>query len=211
MKNQDALNFYSKFLEESLRPGIEKLSSKNDLSAFDAELILKYTTPDTKILDLGSGSGVPLKKIYKHVSHITAVESFKKLTDFIIRTPKIEIQNENISTYEPVMEYDMLTFFGIMQYFNEQESLFIYRKYIDALKDGGRIIVKNQFGIQQDVIISAYSPELKRDYFSEYRHVDKEVRNLKKVGFHDIDVIDIYPAECNRWPNTHFYAITGIK
>ena len=211
MNNQCALNCYSKLLQESLHPGMEKFFCKNDLSTFDADLILKYTTPDTKILDLGSGSGVILKKIYKHVSHITAVESFKKLTDFIIRSPKIDIQNENIAIYEPAMEYDIITFFGIMQYFNESESLNIYKKYRDALKENGRIIVKNQFGVQEDVVVSGYSQELKKDYFSEYRHVDKEVRNLKLVGFQNIDVIDIYPQECNRWTNTHFYAITGIK
>ena len=98
-----------------------------------------------------------------------------------------------------------------MQYFNESESLNIYKKYRDALKENGRIIVKNQFGVQEDVVVSGYSQELKKDYFSEYRHVDKEVRNLKLVGFQNIDVIDIYPQECNRWTNTHFYAITGIK
>ena len=101
--------------------------------------------------------------------------------------------------------------FGISQYFNKKEITNIYKKYRNYLKNNGKIIIKNQFGIDQDVIISGYSENLKTDYFSEYRHLEKEMDILNNVGFKNIKVIDIYPSKYNRWKNTHFYAIVAEK
>jgi hypothetical protein len=99
--------------------------------------------------------------------------------------------------------------FGVAQYFNEDEILGIYKKYYSNLKENGKMLIKNQFGVNEDVLVSGYSEELKTDYYSQYRHIDKEVDILKKVGFKNVEVIDIYPPECNRWENTHFYAIVA--
>jgi len=49
--------------------------------------------------------------------------------------------------------------------------------------------------------------ELKTNYYSEYRHIKKEMKMLQEAGFNSIDIIDIYSPEFNRWDNTHFYAL----
>ncbi len=59
--------------------------------------------------------------------------------------------------------------------------------------------------------MSGYSKEQKADYFSQYRHIDKEVKILKDIGFKNIETFDVYPKQANRWNNTHFYAIVGEK
>ena len=163
------------------------------------------------ILDLASGSGLIVNKIFQHVKSITAVELFPEFSKFITNNKKIKIVNENISTYQTDKQYDLITMFGISQYFNKKEITNIYKKYRNYLKNNGKIIIKNQFGIDQDVIISGYSENLKTDYFSEYRHLKKETKILSKVGFKNIKVVDIYPPEHNRWKNTHFYAIVAKK
>jgi hypothetical protein len=94
-----------------------------------------------------------------------------------------------------------------MNYFDSDEASYLYKKIINYLNENGTLIVKNQMGINEDVIINGYSEELKTNYYSEYRHIKKEMKMLQEAGFNSIDIIDIYPPEFNRWDNTHLYAL----
>lgn len=209
---EKALNYFSKMAEgQNVTPTSVKNISTNDFTNYDAEFILRYVNLQTHLLDLASGTGLTLNKIYHKVGKITAVEPFVSFTKFIQKSPNIEIINKTLSDFIPEKQYDLLTFFGIMQFFTENEALRLYKKYFQALKQEGRIIVKNQFGIKEDVIVSGYSDELKTEYYSHYRHLDKEIYLLNNTGYKNIEVFDIYPPECNRWENTHFYAIVAEK
>jgi cyclopropane fatty-acyl-phospholipid synthase-like methyltransferase len=172
---------------------------------------MKYANENSEILDLGSGTGLTLNKYYEKVKHIDAVERFDGFSKFIAKTPKITVHNQNITTFETNKQYDIITMFGILHYFNEKEAKEIYEKHKNNLRGGGRLIIKQQFGIKEEITVSGYSEELKENYFSQYRHIDKEVKILKTIGYKNIEVFDIYPPECNRWDNTHFYAIVAEK
>ena len=212
MKNKDALAFYQNMSNsKSLNQNSVKLAKNSDFSKIDAVFIMKYANSHSDILDLGSGTGLIVNRIYKKINHIVAVESFKKFTQFIKNTKKIKIINKNIINYKSKYKFDLITLFAIVQYFNEKEIIKIYSKYIKKLKLNGKLIIKGQFGIKEDVIISGYSDELKTNYYSEYRYIKKETSILKKIGFINIKVFDIYPPKYNRWNNTHFFAIVGEK
>jgi SAM-dependent methyltransferase len=212
MKNEEALVFFQNMSEECQDPKSVKLANSSDFSRMDADFVLQYVDRNSIILDLGSGTGLIINKIYDKVGHITAVEPFAPFTKFYVQSSVIEVVNKTFDEYEPDRaDYDFITLFGVMHYFNEEESVEIYKKFYPALKTGGKIIIKNQFGIHEDVVVEGYSEEQKCNYYAEYRFIGKEVRNLLSVGYKNIDVVDIYPPECNRWENTHFYAIVGEK
>ena len=196
----------------SYDPKSVKLNPGNDFTQMDAHFILKYADENSILLDLGSGTGLTVNKIYDKVKHITAVEPFPSFTQFIVTSDNISIVNKTLDEFQiDRIDYDLITMFGIMHYFNEAESISLYEKYYYALKKGGHIIVKNQFGVKEDVVVEGYSEELKTYYYSSYRYINKEVRILQKVGYKNLKIEDIYPPECNRWENTHFYAIVGEK
>lgn len=94
-----------------------------------------------------------------------------------------------------------------MHYFNRDEAARIYVKYHSLLRDRGKFIIKNQFGVNEDVTVQGYSEELKQNYFAQYRSIETETTILKQAGFSHFEVVDIYPPEFNRWQNTHFYAL----
>ena len=211
--NKKALDFYKKLnnnnpTEQSVKI-IRKDNKNSDFSNLDADFILKYSNKDTSILDIGSGTGLIINKIYDKVKSIVAVELFENLSKYIVKSNNVTIINENIFNFNTDEKFDLVTIFGVMNYTDEEESLIIYEKYKEYIKDNGQIIIKNQFGVNDDVNVDGFSDELGKYYYSQYRHIDKEVNNLKKLGFKNIKVIDIYPKECNRWDNTHFYAITA--
>lgn len=211
MKNKESLIYFNHLAKNNPTKKSVKVAPKNDHTELDSKFILQYCNKKTTILDLASGSGLIINKIFQQVKSITAIELFPEFSKFITNNKKIKIVNEDISTYQADKQYDLITMFGISQYFNKKEITNIYKKYCSYLKSNGKLIIKNQFGVNQDVVVSGYSENLKTDYFSEYRHLEKEINILNNAGLKNIKVIDIYPLKYNRWKNTHFYAIIAEK
>ncbi|MCQ2269712.1 MAG: class I SAM-dependent methyltransferase [Bacteroidales bacterium] len=211
MKNEEALDFFNNMAATTNDSKSVKLAHVSDFTQLDADFILARVTDDSDILDLGSGTGLIINKIYDKVHHITAVEPFSQFTRFIVSSKNVQIINETFENLKLDRQYDAITIFGTMHYFNEEEAIGIYKKCFPALRNGGCLIVKNQFGVTKDVTVSGYSEEQKSNYFAQYRFVEKEVDILQKIGFRLQEVADIYPPEANRWDNTHFYAIVVKK
>lgn len=211
MENKSALLFFENMAKNNPDEKSVKISKNgiSDFSQLDADFIMKYASKSTRILDLASGSGLIINKIHDKVNHITAVEAFKEFSQFIKKVSNIEIINKDIRFFDTKANFDLINFFGIVQYFNESEVIEIYKKYKNYLSKSGKIIIKNQFGVKEDVIVEGFSYELQTNYYSNYRYINKEVNILKDIGYKNIKVIDIYPPECNRWDNTHFYAIVA--
>ncbi|HEC1751902.1 TPA: class I SAM-dependent methyltransferase [Campylobacter lari] len=207
--NQNALEFYTHIANTKDSPQSVKLTNNTDYTDIDANFILKYSSKSSKILDLGSGTGLIVNKLYDKISHIDCVEFYKEFSKFIVQSPNINIYNQLLQDFCIEKKYDLITIFGVMQYFNEQEAIKLYKKYFSYLKKDGKMIIKNQFGLKEDVIVDGYSVEQNTNYYSEYRHIYKEINILKEIGFKDVEYYDIYPPECNRWENTHFYAIVA--
>jgi cyclopropane fatty-acyl-phospholipid synthase-like methyltransferase len=183
-----------------------------DFSQYDIELVKKFSGKEKKLLDLGSGTGLLINHLHEDFEQIVAVEKYKAFSKFIEKKENIEVINEDLLDVEAKkLFYDMVSLFGVMNYFNTKEAKIIYAKAYGWLKTGGMIVVKNQFGLNDDVVVSGYSQELETDYFSNYRQVDKEIELLKEIGFVNIEKIDIYPPRYNRWDNTHFFALIGHK
>ncbi len=212
MNNGNALQFFEKMTAKAKdNPNCVKMANNTDYTHTDAKFILKYANKNTEVLDLGSGTGLIVNKIYDKVKSIDCVEPFKEFSDHIIESENVCIINSGVIEFNTHKKYHLICLFGLIQYFNEKESIKIYKKCLNWMKPSSKIIIKNQFGINEDVTVSGYSEEQKTDYFAQYRHINKEVSILKDVGFKNTNVVDIYPPEANRWNNTHFYAIVGEK
>ncbi|MEK9572160.1 MAG: methyltransferase domain-containing protein, partial [Paracoccaceae bacterium] len=166
-------------------------------------------TGKSSLLDLGSGTGLIVNELTNDFEHITAVELFKEFSDYI-KGKNIEIYNENLIDFYVNSKFGIATMFGTAHYFNDGESLEIYKNIFNMLDDDGIFILKNQFGLEKTKTVNE-SVALGNKYFAQYRHIDYEVKRLEAVGFRNIQVHDIYPAEANRWDDTHFYALVCEK
>lgn len=211
MNNKNALSYFKDLSLSDIDITSTKINKCNDFSSIDAQFILKYADKDSSILDIASGTGITVNKYYNKVKNVVALEKFKSFSDFIVKSQKIKIINEDMFYFNTNELFDIITMFGIMHYVSKNEAVTLYKKYKNFLKPSGKLLIKQQFGVSEDVIINGYSKELKKDYFSEYRHIDKEIKILQEVGFKNIEKFDIYSSEANRWKNTHFYAIVAQK
>jgi 2-polyprenyl-3-methyl-5-hydroxy-6-metoxy-1,4-benzoquinol methylase len=211
MNNKQTMEYWQAMASNNPNEKTTKVNPINDFTQIDAEFILKYADKNSEILDLASGTGLIINKFYDKIKHINAIERFEEFTKFIKKTPKIDIINQDITQFETNNQYDIITMFGIVQYFNETEIVDIYKKYYRFLKPKGKLIIKNQFGVEVDVEVSGFSQELQQNYYSQYRQLTKEQRLLEQSGYKMVEIIDIYPPQYNRWENTHFYAIVAEK
>jgi len=135
----------------------------------------------------------------------------KKLSQFIIKSPNISVVNKNLLDYQPKQKFDLITAFGVLCYFNEHEVQEFYNKYIEHLKPDGKIIIRQQFGVSETVTIQNFSKELNTFYFAQYRTLEQEQKMLRLAGFEILEIADIYPPECNKWENTHYFAVVAGK
>lgn len=211
MNNLNALDFFKKIVDESEHPDMAIKLKSGDHSDLDAAFIEHYVCPTDRILDIGSGSGLIVNKIYKKVKSIIAIEPCEKLSSYIQKDPKITIINKNFFDYETNQEVDVITAFGTMHYFNREEAIEVYSRCFSILRSGGLMLIKNQFGLDSDVQIENFSSELNMVYYAQYRALSSEIEVLRNIGFREVLPFDIYPPEYNRWANTHFYAITAQK
>jgi cyclopropane fatty-acyl-phospholipid synthase-like methyltransferase len=208
MGNKNIIEYYNKMAQKITDAKATRNNAK-DFSQYDIQLMKTMADKNKTLLDLGSGTGLLINHLIDDFKMITAVEKYPEFSKFITKSPKIKIINDDLLklSLHDNTKYDIISLFGVMNYFDFNEASFLYKKIVNYLKTDGTLVIKNQFGVNEDVIVNGYSEELKTNYYSEYRHIEKEKKLLDKTGFKNIETIDIYPPEYNRWDNTHFYAL----
>lgn len=213
--NERAMHFWEGIAAENPSKISIKLNSANDMTCFDADFLSQFIrekcAANCRILDLAAGTGLVLDKIDASVGHITAVEPFQEFSKYIVKKPYLNIVNATMQDFLPQVEYDLVSIFGAMHFFSADEAGKIYKKYEKCLSANGYMIVKNQFGLEGDVIVDGYSEQIGKDYQAHYRSLDHEIKLLEDAGFQCHMPCDIYPAACNRWDNTHYYALVARK
>lgn len=208
--NKNIGSYYSKMAKKITTPTETRNKSK-DFSQYDIALMRKISNKNKTLLDLGAGTGLLVNHLENHFKKIVAVEKYPNFSKFIQQSEVISVINMDLLELKIDSTFDYISLFGVMNFFNDAETTLIYKNINKILNKNGTLIIKNQMGITQDVVINGYSKELDADYYSMYRQVDREIDLLHKIGFNDIEKIDIYPPEFNRWKDTHFYALVCKK
>ena len=206
-KNKQSIDFYTSLAINVTDPKILKFCSDN--THLDVEFIRTFSKKNKSLLDLGSGTGLIINNLAKDFRDITAVELFKEFSDFI-SGQNITIYNEDLLKFRIEKKFSIATMFGVAHYFNEQESLSIFKNVYFMLERNGVFILKNQFGVNETKTVHG-SETLGSNYFAQYRFIDLEILRLESIGFKKIAVHDIYPAKENKWKDTHYYALVCHK
>lgn len=209
MNSKDALGFFQQIAAEAKDKYAPKLQRFNDRTAIDASFITTYLDADTDMLDMGSGTGLIIEKLYTVPKSITCVEPFENFSKYIVKDPRINVVNATIQEFDTNNKFDVITLFGVMLYLTAEDAQKVYSKVFSMLKPKGILLVKHPFGLEHDVIVNHFSEELGRDYYASYRLLTHEMQLLWNAGFTGIRAYDIYPPEENRWPDTHAFALAA--
>lgn len=210
MGNSKSLDYYDE-MAKTISSAQETRNKAPDFSAYDIAFVKQFQNANHALLDLGAGTGLLLNGVMDGFDKVTAVELYPSFSQFITDAPHLTIVNENIMTFDTSDRFDLVLLFGVMNCFNAEEAATIYANCAKFLHPGGRVIVKNQMGVNDDVLVDTFSEELGKTYFSSYRHPDSEKALLSDAGLITETVTDIYPDTFNRWDNTRFMALVAQK
>jgi choline kinase len=178
--------------------------------AYDTALVRRHLVGDERVLDLGAGTCTLAQQLLDVAREVVAVDKFAGLLDKAPDNPKLVKVGHDAVDYKSAAPFDLILAFGLVNSLTPQEECDLYRRCYDNLVDGGCLLVKNQCGTSEEVVVDAYSAELKADYHASYPARERQ-RSLLAEVFPVVEEVDIYPAELNRWSNTHFYAFVCRK
>ena len=182
-----------------------------DSTDHDVAYVKRFADSKSSLLELGAGTGLLLNRIAGDFRRVMAVELRPEFSRFIVRSEHVHIVNADLVEFETNEVFDLVLAFGVMNYFNADEAAALYLKIVRWLRPGGKLIVKNQMGREQDVIVDGMSAELQSNYYSEYRTPANERELIESAGLNIEQQDSIYPDHFNRWPNTHFVALVAAK
>ena len=203
----DAIEGYYEQLASEISDPRQTRNKSLDFSLFDIQLFKRFASDSHALLDLGSGTGLTINAVSDDFSEIVAVEKYSEFSKFIVKRPNMTVINSDLRHFQTDSKFDVITAFGVMNFFSTSEASLLYSRIRTWLVPTGTLIVKNQMGKWKDVIVDEVSLELGVRYFSEYRSVKHESVLLGDAGFSVEEVIDPYPDEYHRWANTRFLAL----
>ena len=210
MKNQLIHSYYAQ-LAKNIRSPQQTRNRAPDFTEYDVNLVLPVATQGSKVIDLGSGSGLLVNRISPFFGNVVCVEKYPEFAKFIEKRCNVEIKIGDVLDPFWVQPCQVILCFGLMNFFSADEAYEVYSMAFDALDSGGTLLIKNQFGVSESVTVNGRSEELGVEYFAEYRPVIMEKKMLEVIGY-DVRVLnDIYPESFNRWNNTRFSALYAKK
>lgn len=180
-----------------------------DFKGLNELLVLKYLKRGNSILDLGCGEGDLLKKVSSIIQFGEGVDwlpSYKQTID------NVRFTCIDLKEFNPERKYDIITMFGITQYMQEDDLVKLYKKLKTSLKDGGKLLIKHQVSTcELDKEVASFSEKLNANYYSIFRTLKSDMKLLREGGFEIYDIIDPYPANFNKWPDTQYKMYICVK
>lgn len=176
---------------------------------YDVQIVKKYHKNGGDLLDLGCGTGTSFIDLLPQCNRIVGVDKFKGLIDKCPIHENIEVIQSDLKTFTTNRIFDTVLLLGVINYFSKEDENNIYNNINNWLTKDGVLIVKNQCGQENEVIIDNWSKELETNYHARYPYYIEQ--KLLLENFFSVTIVDIYPPELNRWTNTHFYAFICKK
>lgn len=169
----------------------------------DVEFCKKHLVQGGRLLDLGAGSCTLSHQLLDHCREATAVEKVPGLLKMAPFSSKLTTFCSDLSEFDSDKSFDTILLFGVVNYLQPEEEIGLYEKCNRLLSVNGVLIVKNQCGVEREVVVDKYSVEIGADYHARYPSFQDQLNYLRL--FFRVECYDIYPSACNPWPDTHFY------
>jgi cyclopropane fatty-acyl-phospholipid synthase-like methyltransferase len=204
--DRDQIDAYWRLRTAIADPVVASRHRENDAPKHDLAFIGRFVTEGCTVLDLGAGSCVLADRLaaLDRVARVCAVEKFGEFFEKRPAHPKVETHTSDVRDFRDPRAFDLVLLFGVLNYFDEPEARAIYERCRSMLAPTGRLLVKHQCGVSEDVAVDGYSEELGHRYQAIYRSRAHELALLAEHFTVD-EIVDVYPPELNRHANTHFY------
>ncbi len=162
---------------------------------------IRSNLPDNiNILDLGSGAGILSRNIQKSGDTLTAVDFESDYNRFFLQSKKQKFIAMDVTDFKSEIKFDLILVHGVVTYLSKEEEGTLYRNILGLMGTGGTAVIKNQIGLEQEIIINLYSNDLEAEYSARYPFRNGQEHDLI-FYFGDIKTI-LYPERFNKFKET---------
>lgn len=183
---------------------------QNDRLRYDAALIKQYLHADSRVLDLGCGTGLIEEVIAPFAREIVAIDKYEGFLEKAPPLANVRYLSHDVADYCVPEQFDVILLFGVTMYLSDEDLSALLANCHSMLAPNGVLIIKNQWGMEGRVVADGYSKGLETEYYAVYRSLQEMDAMLRQQQYTST-LIDIYPAKLNLWTNTHEYALVIKK
>ena len=171
------------------------------------------TADSLRVLDLGCGTCTISSRLVAELGwRVHGVDFIPEFLGYAIDHPLMSTAVGDVRSYQDAGGYDMVLSLAVINYLlaaSERDAM--YERCARMLAAGGRLFLKAQFGIREEVNVDGYSPALGTHYRAVYPQLQAELARIGEF-FATTELRDPYPAHLNPHPNTHFhYVIARLR
>jgi cyclopropane fatty-acyl-phospholipid synthase-like methyltransferase len=190
-------------------PAAARFHSQHD--AYDLEAIERLCGPGSRVLDLGCGTCVLANLIVDRLRcWVHAVDYVPDFLESALDHPRLTTEVGDVRSYEGSGRYDLILSLGVITYLEtEQERRGMYERCARLLAPGAPMLIKAQFGVDEEVRVETWSEDLGAHYRAVYPRLEDEALLLDE--WFDLELRDPYPPEFSPWDNTHFHHIVARR
>jgi hypothetical protein len=178
---------------------------------YDLAPIAALCGPGARVLDLGCGTCSVANALVEHVGcSVHAVDYVEGFLRHAIDDPRLTVEAADVRSYRRDERFDLVLLLGVITSIEPaEERAAVYANCAAMLPAGAPLFVKAQFGIDEPVLVDAWSEALGAQYRALYPLLDDE---LELMAEHfTLEVRDPYPPELNPHPNTHFHHVVARR
>jgi 2-polyprenyl-3-methyl-5-hydroxy-6-metoxy-1,4-benzoquinol methylase len=187
-----------KFLQQQNMKVANRWTGENILT-YELSFLRNLTKPNSRILDLGSGSGELSRNLCCENDSLTAVDLGTQYAQcFKNKNHKFVVSD--VKEFHTKEKFDLVLLFGVVPYLMPNEEDEVYSKISNFLEPGGVAIIKNQCSDGESFYVNEFSQKLEIDYSARYPSIAEQHRNLSR-HFSKIS-IEKYPVQLKMHPNS---------
>lgn len=184
----------------------------NNRMEYDIDLINRYVDINSRVLDMGCGTGVLEEQLAHRVKYIKAIDKYQEFLSRAENFPNVEYEKHSVESYCDKSKYDLIMLFGVIIYLFDEELEETLKNCIHMMDDNSTLIIKNKWTLSDEdyIIDKEYSETNKNRYYCIYRSLEKMKNLLTDYGL-SYEVVDIYPSDMNLYEDTPEYAFVCKK
>lgn len=156
--------------QRSRQSGIEAARFHPEFTPYDVALVAPHVADDALVLDLGCGTCALANALAERGTvRVHAVDKYAGMLEFAQQRPNLTTEVADAVSYDSSQKYDAILLFGVINSIPDAVDRHrMYTSLSKMLRPAGKLILKSQFGVSEEVVVDAFSSDLGMDYAAVY-------------------------------------------
>lgn len=175
---EDTLNYYDKNSKTYFNEW--NINFVNNFDFKSPDIFLSYLNKDSKILDLGCGSGRDILYFKNKGYNVNGIDGSKEMCELTSKLLGEKVEHLNFLDLNYKNEFDGIYACASLLHLNDEDLTLVLNKVADALKESGILYVDFKFGETERIKDGRFFNDMTKEKFEA---ICKNVSNLRIVYY----------------------------